>query len=545
MISKTLRDTPEHLEVTMQTKTKPQLIAKSQLIAENATLRARLAELEDKLANQPSGDGTLPESDSTERKRIEDALKASEVRYRRLFETAKDGILILNGDTGEITDVNPFLQEMLGYSHAELLGKTLWEIGPFRDIAASQYAFRQLQNKEYIRYENLPLEAQGQLQRQVEFISNVYLVNGNRVIQCNIRDITARKHAEAEVQKANEELLALVTELQRRDSEMRLLNQMSDMLQTCNTQDEAYKVIALIASEMFPGQKGCLAILHTSDQYLGTVACWGGEALVESIFAFEECWAMRSGHPHEVIDHQTSLLCSHFVHQPETGYLCVPLAVQGEILGLLCLIGAATREDELQTSQQQLAVTAGETIKLSLSNLRLREKLREEAIHDILTGVFNRRYLEETLPRDLYHAQRRNSPLCVAMLDLDHFKRFNDTFGHSAGDALLRELGQILRVNLRKSDISCRYGGEEFVLVLPDSSLEDTRQRIEQISVLVKNLQVWHRNKQLGTITMSVSIAVSPEHGSTASELLRAADNALYAAKQAGRDRVVVYEVSE
>jgi diguanylate cyclase (GGDEF)-like protein len=223
----------------------------------------------------------------------------------------------------------------------------------------------------------------------------------------------------------------------------------------------------------------------------------------------------------------------------------VPLAVQGEILGLLCLIGAATREDELQTSQQQLAVTAGETIKLSLSNLRLREKLREEAIHDILTGVFNRRYLEETLPRELYHAQRRNSPLCVAMLDLDHFKRFNDTFGHSAGDALLRELGQILRVNLRKSDISCRYGGEEFVLVLPDSSLEDTRQRIEQISVLVKNLQVWHRNKQLGTITMSVGIAVSPEHGSTASELLRAADNALYAAKQAGRDRVVVYEVSE
>jgi diguanylate cyclase (GGDEF)-like protein len=293
---------------------------------------------------------------------------------------------------------------------------------------------------------------------------------------------------------------------------------------------------------MFPGQKGCLTIVHARDRYLETVACWGGEALVESVFSFEECWAMRSGHPHAVIDHETSLMCSHFVHQPETGYLCVPLAVQGEILGLFCLIGAAKRKDELQTSQQQLAVTAGEAIKLSLSNLRLRENLREEAIHDILTGVFNRRYLEETLPRELYQAQRRNSPLCIAMLDLDHFKQFNDTFGHSAGDALLREVGQILHVNLRKSDISCRYGGEEFVLVLPDSSLENTRQRMEEICVLVKSLQVWHRNKQLGTITMSVGVAESSEHVSTVSELLRAADNALYAAKQAGRDRVVVYE---
>src|SRR4030065_997485 len=121
----------------------------SPLIAENATLRARLAELEDKLSNRPSGKGgELPESDITERKRIEDVLKASEVRYRRLFETAKDGILILDADTGRITDANPFLQDLLGYSHAELLGQRLWEIGPFRDIAARRAAFRKLQRKE-------------------------------------------------------------------------------------------------------------------------------------------------------------------------------------------------------------------------------------------------------------------------------------------------------------------------------------------------------------------------------------------------------------
>jgi len=131
------------------------------------------------------------------------------------------------------------------------------------------------------------------------------------------------------------------------------------------------------------------------------------------------------------------------------------------------------------------------------------------------------------------------------MLDLDHFKRFNDTFGHGAGDSLLRELGQLLREKLRKSDISCRYGGEEFVLILPDSSLADTRQRVEQIRGLIKELKIRHGDELLGTIAVSAGIAAAPEHGSTAAELLRAADNALYAAKQAGRDCVVLYNAEQ
>ena len=186
---------------------------KSHLIAENATLRARLAKLGDKPANRPSGKaGELPEYAIAERKRIEDALKASEVRYRRLFETAKDGILILDAATGRITDANPFLQDLLGYSHGELLGKMLWEIGPFRDIAASRVAFRKLQRKEYIRYDNLPLETKGRRHRHVEFVSNVYRENGTRVIQCNIRDITARHQAEEVLANFSKELERRVEE---------------------------------------------------------------------------------------------------------------------------------------------------------------------------------------------------------------------------------------------------------------------------------------------------------------------------------------------
>jgi diguanylate cyclase (GGDEF)-like protein/PAS domain S-box-containing protein len=520
--------------------------ANSHLIAENVTLRSRLAELEDQLANLPSVEETLPESEIADRKRIEHELKASEVRYRRLFETAKDGILLLDADTGRITDANPFLQDLLGYSHAELLGKRLWEIGPFRDIAASQDAFRELQSKEYIRYDKLPLETKGLQHRHVEFISNVYRVNGTRVIQCNIRDITERQEAENAFRKTHGELLVLVSELKKVESEMKSLNRMNGLLQTCNTRDEAYQVVGMLMSELFAGRNGFLAIFHASDQNLQRAACWGDKALAEPTFSMEDCWALRRGQPHNVIDPHVGLLCRHFVHPPGTGYMCVPLTVQGETLGLLCLMDVAVKKGEHQVREQQMALMVGEAIKLSLSNLKLRETLREQATRDPLTGLFNRRHLEDSLSRELHRARRRESPLCIAMLDLDHFKNFNDDYGHQAGDLLLRELGQVLREKLRKSDIACRYGGEEFVIVMPDSSLVDTCQRVEEIRVLVKKLEIRYGGQLLGTVTISAGIAGTREYGGiTIREFLHAADTALYAAKQAGRDRVVVYQEKE
>lgn len=186
---------------------------KSHLIAGNATLRGRLAGMEDKLSDRPSGNGgELTKSDIAERKRIQEALTTSEIRYRRLFETAKDGILILDAETGQITDANPFLQDLLGYSHGEMLGKNLWEIGPFRDVAASRNAFRKLQKKRYIRYDNLPLETKDHRHKHVEFVSNVYREDGTRVIQCNIRDITLHHQAEEALANASKELERRVEE---------------------------------------------------------------------------------------------------------------------------------------------------------------------------------------------------------------------------------------------------------------------------------------------------------------------------------------------
>jgi diguanylate cyclase (GGDEF)-like protein/PAS domain S-box-containing protein len=468
---------------------------------------------------------------------------------RRLFESFPDAIVVIDR-TGNIVQMNDQVESIFGYRRGELLDSPMNVLIPewFGERHVKAVAERVADPHPHpMRVE---LELLGKRKDQSEFPVEIMLgpmpAENDGMVIAVVRDITEPKQAAESVRKTNEELMALVTELQRRDSEMQSLISMDDLLQSCTTQEEAYKVVALAAAELFDGQTGCLAVLRAWDQYLEIVARWGDDGpLGEPIFSVEDCWALRRGQLHEVTDSQAGLLCRHFADQPATSYLCVPLTVQGETLGVFCLVGAPAKRGKHQVSQLQLAVTVSEAVKLSLSNLKLREKLRAEAIHDPLTGLFNRRYLEETLARELHRARRRNSPLCVAMLDLDNFKRFNDTFGHDAGDSLLRELGRLVCGKVRKSDIPCRYGGEEFVLVLPDSSLADAEHRVEQLRVLIKELQIPHGDQLLGALTVSAGVAQADEHSANPNELLRAADQALYAAKDAGRDCVVVYQAKE
>lgn len=481
------------------------------------------------------------QTDMNERDKTKGSLKESEIRYRRLFESAKDGILILNAVTGQITDVNPFLTNLLGYSHEELLGKKLWEIGLFKDDVANRAAFKELQEKKYIRYEELPLETKQGAHVEVEFVSNVYQANGSKVIQCNIRDITGRKQAKLHLEKINEELSALVTALQTRDREMKLIHQMNDLLQACKTLEEAFKVIGIACEELFSGYSGGMAVLHDSGQFLETMTRWGPTPLLEDVFALEDCWAMRRGQEHEVTDPEINMLCNHFTSPPESGYLCLPMVVQGEMLGLFHLETPPDMSADQAINWKQKAVTVSEGVKISLSNLKLRELMHSQANHDTLTGLFNRRYLDDTLPRELNQARRKNEPTSVAMLDIDHFKKFNDTFGHEAGDLILRELGHIFKDSLRKSDIACRYGGEEFVIVLFDSTQKESLKRFETIRDQIKNLQLRYREQLLGRMTVSIGIAESTDNSMTAQELVTAADKALYAAKRAGRDCIIAF----
>lgn len=181
-----------------------------------------------------------------------------------------------------------------------------------------------------------------------------------------------------------------------------------------------------------------------------------------------------------------------------------------------------------------------EQLTLALANLQLREQLREQSIRDPLTGLFNRRYMEETLKRELQRANRYQYPIGVVMLDIDHFKQFNDTWGHDGGDAVLRAIGLFLQEHIRGSDVACRYGGEEFILILPDAPLEDTYHRAHELRAGIKDLQIQHNGQQLPTVTTSVGVASFPVHGVTIEEVIKVADTALYQAKTGGRDQVVL-----
>jgi len=328
--------------------------------------------------------------------------------------------------------------------------------------------------------------------------------------------------------------------LQRRTSDLDILTRMGEVLQACITEDEAYVVVARFAEQLFVEESGAIFVTGASRNLVEARAAWGGFSAPEwGLFKPEQCWALRRGRPHVVDDTGTGVPCEHLPRPLPAASLCVPLAAQGESLGVLYLASRRAAASGLGEDKQQLAQTVAEQLGLAVANLKLREALRNQSIRDLLTGLFNRRYMEETLERELRRAERNQRPLCVAMLDLDHFKDLNDSFGHEAGDLLLAEVGRLLRTGVRRGDVACRYGGEEFVVILPEASAEDGFRRVEQLREATKQLCVTHRGRSVGGPSFSGGLAVFPTDGNTVEDLLRAADAALYVAKHAGRDRVI------
>jgi diguanylate cyclase (GGDEF)-like protein len=347
-----------------------------------------------------------------------------------------------------------------------------------------------------------------------------------------------------------EEEIRLNHQLEERARQVIELNDMGDLLQASVNLEEAYEIVTHGLGKLFPHESGVLAMLKGSSQFLENVLFWGeAPPSGPSVFEPEDCWALRRGHVHFVEDPRRAPVCRHLAPGEETvsSYLCVPLMAQGETLGVLHLEHGAEAHDPhregLTEAKRELAVTAGKEIALALGNLKLRESLRAQSIRDPLTGLFNRRYMAETLEREKYRALRQDLAFGVIMIDIDHFKRFNDRFGHEAGDLVLRELGKFLQTRARREDIVCRYGGEEFVIVLSEAALEITERRAEELRKEVKQLRLRHESQVLGELTMSFGVAAFPQHGATEKDVLRAADAALYRAKAAGRDRVMVAEV--
>jgi diguanylate cyclase (GGDEF)-like protein len=276
------------------------------------------------------------------------------------------------------------------------------------------------------------------------------------------------------------------------------------------------------------------------------VAAWGDPSLSESHFKPRDCWALRRGRLHRRDTDTASLACVHLGKNSSARSMCVPMMAHGEALGLLYLdtgssedLNTAEISSETFGSEERLARTFAEQSALALANLNMRDILKMQSIKDPLTGLFNRRYMEESLDRELKRASRKKSSLGVLMIDVDHFKNLNDTFGHEAGDAVLRSLGSLLKTHFRGEDIVCRYGGEEFTVILPETSREVAQKRSSELFEAIKQLSVQHQGQLLPSVSLSIGVAMYGEQGTTPDSLLRAADSALYLAKKRGRDQVV------
>ncbi len=354
----------------------------------------------------------------------------------------------------------------------------------------------------------------------------------------------ALRQADEKLTQVNDELRHQVNELERHSQEMTLLAQAGDLLEACQTVDEVYGVISGVAGPLFSGDAGALYVLTPGRPVAEAVAVWGEPPPLHRVFASTDCWALRRGRLHVVDGSDLERRCPHVEEPITVGALCEPLAAQGETLGVLHLQVRHRIQRKQRAAflgeRQRLAEALGEQLALALANFRLRDTLREQSSRDVLTGLFNRRYMEESLYRELRRATREGGSLGLIMADLDHFKELNDTLGHAAGDVVLRAVGGFLQTAVRGEDIACRFGGEEFVIILPKASLEDTKRRADRLRQDLKMLPVGETDRRHAAITMSLGVASFPEHGAEGDELLNAADEALYKAKAKGRDRVVV-----
>lgn len=525
------------------------------------------------------------ETEIVERKRSEEALRTSETRFRSLFENApislweEDFSLVVaymdELRRSEVTDFRAYFE-----THPDAVADCVRMV-KIIDINETTLRLYQARTKEdflqgidrafceesfpVFREEIIAL-AEGKTRFDGEAINQT--LKGDKIhiaissivapssdgpshrIFVAISDITKYKQAEQIIQQNNEKLARSATELKMRNREMALLSEMGGLFQACQTSEEAYTVIAQFASRLFTTESGGLSVFNASRNALNVMVNWGQAPVMQRGFDPNACWALRRGRLHVEDDTGSGMVCSHLTQQSLVASLCVPLVAQGDTLGVFTLISTVSPETNSARLDQesrpfsetklQLATAFAEHIGLALANLYLREALRHQAIRDPLTNLYNRRYMGETLGRELKRAERKRTQLGVIMLDIDHFKRFNDTFGHEAGDIILRELGNFFQTHIREEDIACRYGGEEFTLILPDSSLVDICKRAEDLREGIKQLNARYNGMTLGAITLSFGISAFPEHGETSEGLLRAADQALYRAKAEGRDRVVV-----
>ena len=462
-----------------------------------------------------------------------------------IVESSDDAII---GKTlgGEIVTWNAAAERIFGYAAEDVIGQPGLELLPPDRLGEEMEIVQRLKRGErIIHFETQRRRKDGTLIDVSLTLSPIRSTAGTVIGTSTIlRDISDRKRAEKELARTNEELAARVGALEHQSHQIMLLSQLAEMLQSSHTLEEIYTIINSFAPQLFRRESGFLGVAGHPANFVETVVTWGAPHAGKTDFRVDECWALRQAQLYGVGPSQTRPFCQHLERPFPVSCLCVPIMAESEMLGVLHIqqnrpVGADGEDSLLNSATQQMAAAMAQQIALAIANLKMRVMLRSQAMRDPLTGLFNRRYLTDLLELELRRAQRTGTTVGLVMLDIDHFKRVNDTYGHPAGDMVLRAFANLLKAKCRGGDIVSRYGGEEFVIVMPAASLEDATRRAETLREGAGLMQLAYESQTLGPITVSLGVAVFPDHGATGDALIHTADAALYRAKQQGRNQVV------
>jgi diguanylate cyclase (GGDEF)-like protein/PAS domain S-box-containing protein len=467
----------------------------------------------------------------------------ADILFNALINVSPMGMYIIQN--GKFQFISRSFTEILGFSLEDVVGcQALTFVHPEDRELVRNNAIAALKSGSCKPYEYRVNSKNGELKWVLETVVSVNTKN-QRAVLGSFMDVTERKTAREQMRQANEKLSVLVQKLEKQNRLNSILTEMRDLLQACSTIEEIPLIIVSSMKKLFPEARGALFLMSPSRSDLESVARWGDfpADVDNNVFTPDACWGLRRGHAHVVEDAEAGPICLHLKLQPKTPYICLPLMAKGDVLGLLHIRSAdcvsPADKERVIADIKDTAVTISEYLSLAIANIKLSESLSRQSIQDLLSGLYNRRYMEESLEREIQRAARKRTRIGIVMADLDHFKTFNDKYGHVAGDIVITHVGKLLKQGIRGTDIACRYGGEEFVLIFPDCSAGDAFQRADSLREKIKKLEIMYQGQVLGWITISMGVSLYPDNGASVDDLIRTADVALYKAKQAGRDQVI------
>jgi diguanylate cyclase (GGDEF)-like protein/PAS domain S-box-containing protein len=479
--------------------------------------------------------------DITDRKAAEAAFQQTFQEQQVIFENASAGIVLVKDRI--IMRCNRSLEVMLGYGSGELIGKSTHLMFPSQESydafdATAYPAIRAGQSWagewEMIRKNGSRFwySAQGRL---------IDVHDPDKGSIWVAQDTTERKRTEATLIRTKNRLENSLTDIERTHREVSMLGELSSFLQACPNLQEAFLGVSDFTPRIFPHSAGALYLIEDDGETMTEKASWGNESLRGHSFTGGACWALRRGQTYRMDIPSKALCCSHLLPAPDKQhpYVCLPLTAQGETFGMLFIEHHQELSGEKLDIRHRLAVSVAEQSGLALANIQLRDTLHQQSVRDPLTGLFNRRHMNDALRKELLAARQHSSIVALAIIDVDFFKQFNDTFGHDAGDHVLQSVAKVLQDQAQESEIMCRFGGEEFVVIFCNTELSAAMRRTEHILAAIRSLELRHGNRHLGNITASLGLSLYPADAITSEALLERADAALYHAKETGRNRAV------